>query len=279
MKAGVNRNDNNYQFVFHSVCRRVTGGFREVTERGARTPACRRLRPALGTFVSVHCVADDTEHCGARGRRGVRVFRSGAAPDASGVGAGSRCASTRAAGRADSGASAGPGTCSLCPRKLTTSQRGDSIRVCRSIDGCMLDVELPEPEVVVLRKTDRARPRRNRQGFCGRSRDRAHDRGGCIAGQVNAGGDVRVFGPQRHAAVVANGSRECAASTLRNRACAVSDPLARDRPSEHRGYYSRVAPTANGRSSTCAGGGRRIHGRDRRCADEMRAVVSAEPRC
>ena len=33
--------------------------------------------------------------------------------------------------------------------------------------------------------------------------------------------------------------------TLRNEACAVSDPLACDRPPEHRGYYSRVAPTAN----------------------------------
>ncbi len=62
--------------------------------------------------------------------------------------------------------------------------------------GCMSDVDLPEPEVVVLRRQIALDLGGIAKGF---AVDRAVERltsAGCVAGEVNAGGDVRVFGLQ-----------------------------------------------------------------------------------
>jgi FAD:protein FMN transferase len=62
---------------------------------------------------------------------------------------------------------------------------------------------------------------------------------GCVAGLVNAGGDLRVFGARREAILLRQGDGRYQQLTLENTALAVSDARARRRPREHRGYYRR----------------------------------------
>jgi thiamine biosynthesis lipoprotein len=63
---------------------------------------------------------------------------------------------------------------------------------------------------------------------------------GCDMGVVNAGGDMRVFGPEPIEVVVKCGERQ-QRRFLNNSAIAVSDTCAPSFPSEHRGYYRRGA--------------------------------------
>jgi thiamine biosynthesis lipoprotein len=212
-----------------------------VTDVARANEACRRLRPALGTFVSVCAVAD---------ARGIAERSVAAAFDCFAV--------VQRLMHPTSG---------LDLVAIRTAQLNRPIRVHRwtwdvlSLSaevndisegrfdpcvperrGCMSDVDLPEPEVVVLRRQIALDLGGIAKGF---AVDRAVERltsAGCVAGEVNAGGDVRVFGLQPTPLWLRT-QREVRCIELRDRACAVSDPLARDRPTEHRGYYSRVAPT------------------------------------
>jgi len=81
--------------------------------------------------------------------------------------------------------------------------------------------------------------------------------GGCSAGLVNAGGDVRLFGARRETLLLRGAHGQCRPLTLADTALAVSDVDAAQHPCEHRGYYVRgtgsgarrryaavVAPTA-----------------------------------
>jgi len=200
--------------------------------------ACRRLRPALGTFVSVRAVADAT-----------RI---------------AECAVPAAFDCFETVQRLMNPTSGRDLFALHTAPLGRPIRVHRwtwdvlvlsaevndisegrfdpcvpEHDGCMRDVELPEPEVVVLRRRIALDLGGIAKGF---AVDRAVERlisAGCDAGEVNAGGDVRVFGPQVTPLWLRT-HRAMRRIALRDGACAVSDPLGRDRPTEHRGYYSRV---------------------------------------
>jgi FAD:protein FMN transferase len=67
---------------------------------------------------------------------------------------------------------------------------------------------------------------------------------GCHSGLVNAGGDLRVFGPRDFEIWVDGAPRR-----LRNSALAVSRRYLQDRPAEHQGYYSRVAVQSNAAAS------------------------------
>ncbi len=119
-------------------------------------------------------------------------------------------------------------------------QRGDSTPACRSATPGMLDIELPEPDVVVLHERVALDLGGIAKGF---AVDRAIERlmsAGCIGGQVNAGGDMRVFGAD-NTPVWLRTDHIVRLIALRDQACALSDPLVRDQPPEHRGYYSRVA--------------------------------------
>ena len=62
---------------------------------------------------------------------------------------------------------------------------------------------------------------------------------GCVAGLVNAGGDLRVFGARREPILLRHTDGNYRPLELENTALAVSDIGARRRPSEHRGYYRR----------------------------------------
>ena len=60
---------------------------------------------------------------------------------------------------------------------------------------------------------------------------------GCVAGVVNAGGDVAVFGAGPHE-ILLRGARQPV--SVANAALAATEVGAVDAPQEHRGYYSRV---------------------------------------
>ena len=71
---------------------------------------------------------------------------------------------------------------------------------------------------------------------------------GCRAGLVNAGGDLRVFGPSTEPVFVRGPAGELTNIELADAALAVSDAGSQQRPPEHQGYYVRKldsdAPTA-----------------------------------
>jgi thiamine biosynthesis lipoprotein len=71
--------------------------------------------------------------------------------------------------------------------------------------------------------------------------------GGCSGGLVNAGGDLRLYGPEGQMMLLRDGAGSERALTLSNTALAVSDADARFRPPEHRGYYARGTRAPLGR--------------------------------
>jgi FAD:protein FMN transferase len=66
---------------------------------------------------------------------------------------------------------------------------------------------------------------------------------GCTAGLVNAGGDLRVHGPQPQTVLLRRADGSYLPCELREAALAVSDLDAAHRPAEHRGYYLRESGT------------------------------------
>jgi thiamine biosynthesis lipoprotein len=105
--------------------------------------------------------------------------------------------------------------------------------------GRLADVELgPEPLVVC-----HATVALDFGGFAkGYAVDRAIDalaRHGCISGCVNAGGDLRFFGPEKQAVLLRCPDGSVHQIELANTALAVSALDAGNRPPEHRGYYIR----------------------------------------
>jgi thiamine biosynthesis lipoprotein len=60
---------------------------------------------------------------------------------------------------------------------------------------------------------------------------------GCTAGLVNAGGDLRVFGPRTEPMFLRGQAGELTNIELTDTALAVSDANSRQRPPEHQGYY------------------------------------------
>ncbi len=76
--------------------------------------------------------------------------------------------------------------------------------------------------------------------------DRAIDalrHAGCRSGLVNAGGDLRVFGPATDPIVIRDAHGLLTRVELENAALAVSNVDSRNRPDEHRGYYVRGQAT------------------------------------
>ena len=60
---------------------------------------------------------------------------------------------------------------------------------------------------------------------------------GCTAGLVNAGGDLRAFGPRKEPLFVRGPAGELTNVELTDAALAVSDAGSQQRPPEHQGYY------------------------------------------
>ena len=70
---------------------------------------------------------------------------------------------------------------------------------------------------------------------------------GCSSGLVNAGGDLRVFGPHSEPILVRAPTGDLSQIALSDSALAVSDALSDHRPTEHQGYYVR-----SGAAQACA---------------------------
>jgi FAD:protein FMN transferase len=64
---------------------------------------------------------------------------------------------------------------------------------------------------------------------------------GCTGGLVNAGGDLRVFGPRTEPMFLRGQAGELTNIELTDAALAVSDANSRQRPPEHQGYYGTTA--------------------------------------
>jgi thiamine biosynthesis lipoprotein len=69
---------------------------------------------------------------------------------------------------------------------------------------------------------------------------------GCTAGLVNAGGDLRVFGPRTEPVFVRGPDGELTIVELKDAALAVSDAGSQQRPPEHQGYYVHDRRRAHG---------------------------------
>jgi thiamine biosynthesis lipoprotein len=211
-----------------------------VTDASPAHTNCRRLRPALGTFVSASCIAADAK---------LAEWAIESAFES--------IATVQRLMHPTSGADLGAIRDATVGRPVrvhrwTWDVLALSVEVneisegrfdpCLPAGGRITDIGLPEPEIVVLSERLVLDLGGIAKGF---AVDRAIDclqAEGCSSGEVNAGGDVRVYGTCATPIWVRSrsGTRQI---SLRDRACAVSDPMARDRPAEHRGYYSR-APDA-----------------------------------
>ena len=64
---------------------------------------------------------------------------------------------------------------------------------------------------------------------------------GCFSGLVNAGGDLRVFGPRPEPILLRGPAGELTQVALADAALAVSDADSSNSPAEHQGYYTRGA--------------------------------------
>ena len=89
---------------------------------------------------------------------------------------------------------------------------------------------------------------------------------GCSDGLVNAGGDIRVFGPRMKPVFLRGAAGELTSVVLCDAALAVSDPNSPRRPAEHQGYYVRAA--------TLCGQGARAE--VNQLADGFAAVIAEE---
>jgi FAD:protein FMN transferase len=107
--------------------------------------------------------------------------------------------------------------------------------------GTFGDIQLPEPMTVVCRHKVRLDLGGVAKGY---AVDRAVDvlkAAGCVAGMVNAGGDVRVFGDEPRAIHLRMTGCASRPVLLHDNALAVSDALAANHPAEFQGYYCRTS--------------------------------------
>src|SRR5262245_54835583 len=104
--------------------------------------------------------------------------------------------------------------------------------------GRIADLELDRPGLAVLRAAICIDLGGIAKGFAVDRAIEAMIACGCKAGIVNAGGDLRVFGPARRV-LVRTEHGPARIHELDNEALAVSDPAATSRPPEHLGYYRR----------------------------------------
>lgn len=223
VKSRLNRNDNYYQF--------------DLEESRTMMPASiQRMRPLLGTFVAIRCTnpnATDAE------RALESAFSDVATVDA-------QMHPTRTGSDLVRIREAAPG-CRirvhpwtwevLALSKYLCDLSGGVFDPCLAQAGRLTDVELPEPGVVVTRTRVVIDLGGIAKGFAVDRAIEALVRTGSRSGEVNAGGDLRLFGePQSIWIRTSDGTWPI---TLQDRACAVSDPSTKARPSEHCGYYRR----------------------------------------
>jgi thiamine biosynthesis lipoprotein len=200
--------------------------------------SCRRLRPMLGTFVAIECRAGDTqtaERAIGAAFDAVRCVEERMHPTRPG----SDLAAVRAA-QVGSPVSVHTWTAQVLAlsQHMHWLSEGFFDPCLPDLPGRIGDIDVSVPGVVVCAAPVAVDLGGIAKGFAvDRAIDALRD-SGCSAGLVNAGGDMRVFGP--HVIVWVRTQSGAGSITLANQACAVSDTAQPNRPAEHRGYYSRV---------------------------------------
>jgi FAD:protein FMN transferase len=217
----LNANDNNYQYGL----------------KPDRLAIHQRTRPMLGTLVSIRCETGD----GVDGSRVVAAaFAAVARVDR--LMHPTRVESDLAAIRA-----VGVGSIAIdpwtwevlrCAREMHAASSG-LFDPCAGDDvGCMHDVRLRPLSRVEIARRVAIDLGGIAKGFAvDRAIDELRD-SGCSAGEVNAGGDLRVFGPVETEVWIRVGSARWPIR-LSDSACAVSDASATNHPTEFRSYYRR----------------------------------------
>ena len=217
--------------------------------------ALRRMRPALGTWVVIEARGPHAEPALEDAFRAISEVHERLHPERDGSDLRRLCQAT-------------PGDATLIHE--------DTFRVLRfaqrlsALSGGVFDPCLPEAEGrlddLELGCTPEGRHwARCRQALVidcgGLAKGYAIDRavtalaaGGCSRGLVNAGGDLRVFGPASHTVLVRRSDGRCEPCELRDEALAVSEPGSGRAPRGHRGYYRRgaAAPSVRGFAAVLA---------------------------
>jgi FAD:protein FMN transferase len=104
--------------------------------------------------------------------------------------------------------------------------------------GRMQDVELDEHRAQIVKRADVALDLGGiAKGFAVDRAIEAMRSLGCRSGLVNAGGDVRVFGPAPREVLLRSPFGRAHSLRLGDEAVAVSEPKSERSPPEHRGYY------------------------------------------
>jgi thiamine biosynthesis lipoprotein len=197
-----------------------------------------RVRPVLGTFVAVRCsAACDSQAVLAleSAFRAVSRVETLMHPTRAGsdVAALNRCV-PGAAVRLDHS------TWQVLElsRRLSEASGGNFDPCLPTAAGRIADVDLVEPGLVVCRARVAIDLGGIAKGFAVDRAVTALIDAGCSDGEVNAGGDLRVFGPSMQSIRVRTSEGEWSIA-VRDRALAVSDLEQSGRPAEHRGYYNR----------------------------------------
>ena len=207
------------------------------------------MRPLLGSFVSVYCDNADAEQAGWALEAAFATF---ATVDAHmhPTRTGSDLTRIREA-RPGCAVGIHPWTWQvLVLSKQLHDLSGGIFDPCLAQGGRFTEVELTEPERVVVRSRVALDLGGIAKGFAVDRAIEALVQAGCSSGHVNAGGDLRVFGqPQSIWIRTGDGAWPI---TLQDRACAVSDASQHLRPSQHRGYYRRDDGADVGPIDDCA---------------------------
>jgi len=206
-------------------------------------PVLYRLRPSLGTLVSVHCRADDA-----------RIARTAVEAAFAAIDrvhrlmhpsrAGSDLLAIRDIGVGGVDIDGWTWAVLRAAAQLHLESNGLFDPCVGDCSGTLNELRLVEPN-----RAETTRPLALDLGGIakGFAVDRAIDalrEFGCSAGEVNAGGDLRVFGAAA-SEIWIRADQACRPIGLRDEACAVSDASAIARPPEHRGY--RRYDSVNGR--------------------------------
>ena len=196
-----------------------------------------RLRPSFGTFVSMEAEADaEARELAAIDEAFAAIERIGALLHPT---SGSDLRRLRAA-RIGEPVPVEPWTYDilLTCRELSAGSGGLFDPCLPAWPGRIQDVELDEGRAQIVKHADVA------LDFGGIAKGFAVDRAieilraaGCRSGLVNAGGDVRVFGPRPREILLRLPFGRAHSLRLADEAVAVSEPKSERSPAEHHGFY------------------------------------------
>jgi len=196
-----------------------------------------RLRPALGTLVSIEATAPSealAERAVAAGYKAIRAVERDLHPTRPG-------SDLARLNRARAGRRLPVHPCTVTILNLCRElHRESSGRFEPALPGLgsVMHWQPAGPGAVIVRRRASIDLGGIAKGYAVDLAVKAMRRAGAASGLVNAGGDLRVFGPRAWPIWLRSGSGAARELLLRNCALASSDPDTPDSPPEHRGYYA-----------------------------------------